>query len=314
LELSDQHRSNLRGRGLTDQQIQTNEYRSLPTRGQRGKHFLRPFFKALEEHFTPQDWKERLIAQYPNLKEWLERGHKDDSKQQKKPDLLSVVPGFVLNETGDGHELVPGGGLLIPVRDDRQRIVALKIRSDRTDFGQKYFYLSSYKYGGPGPGCPVHHPLAPVHFSACPEVGRLTEGELKADVCMLLSGIYTVSCPGVANWKLALEAVRRFAGTIRLAFDADCRRNPTVAKSLRDCAKAIVDADRKLELETWNEEDGKGLDDLLVAGKKPRLLAGRKALAECEKIADQAGLDSSKIEIKRTRRPGHYLIHCTLEL
>ena len=66
-------------------------------------------------------------------------------------------------------------GLLIPVRDVRRLIVALKVRVDEPIGGTKYPYVSSKGYGGPGPGSPVHVPL----FSGDTTTVRMTEGELR---------------------------------------------------------------------------------------------------------------------------------------
>jgi hypothetical protein len=62
--------------------------------------------------------------------------------------------------------------------------------------------------------------------------------------------------------------------TVRLAFDADAWSNPTVARSLSACAGALAEAGFAVELERWDEAEGKGLDDLLAAGKSPELLQG----------------------------------------
>ena len=55
--------------------------------------------------------------------------------------------------------------------------------------GPKYSYLSSTKYGGPGPGTPPHFPLG---ITAPVEILRLTEGPLKADIAYVRSGLPTI--------------------------------------------------------------------------------------------------------------------------
>jgi hypothetical protein len=66
---------------------------------------------------------------------------------------------------------------------------------------------------------------------------------------------------------------------VRLAFDADALDNAHVARGLADCCEAATAAGLAVELERWNRADGKGIDDLLAAGKVPELLAGGAALA-----------------------------------
>ena len=75
----------------------------------------------------------------------------------------------------------------------------------------------------------------PLHDELDLSVVRLTEGELKADVATALSGILTVSMPGVSSWRPAL-AVLEALGTavVHLAFDADAKNNEHVARA---CAK-----------------------------------------------------------------------------
>src|SRR5262249_35092364 len=120
--------------------------------------------------------------------------------------VLPSVPGFVLKEQGEGPpvwSLTGRGGILVPVRDVRRRIVGLKVRAD--DGGEpRYAYLSSKKHGGAGPGSPVHVPP----FEGGAGTVRVTEGELKADVATALGGVLTVGLPGVSAWRQAAGVLR----------------------------------------------------------------------------------------------------------
>jgi hypothetical protein len=50
----------------------------------------------------------------------------------------------------------------------------------------------------------------------CPCV-RLTEGELKSDVAIVLSKLPTIAAPGVSNWLPCIEVLRVLeAKTVRL--------------------------------------------------------------------------------------------------
>ena len=82
------------------------------------------------------------------------------------------MPGLYENEAGR-WSVAGATGMLVPVRNIEGRIVALKIRADEAE-GSKYTYLSSTKYGGPGPGSQVHVPL---HDDLDLNVVRLTEGD-----------------------------------------------------------------------------------------------------------------------------------------
>ena len=238
LSLSAKHREALQKRGLADDAIDRNHYRSLPVQ-------CRPRIAGL------------LREQFG--------------------EVLLRVPGFVFKYGTNGRYLTIAGspGLLVPCRDTQGRIVALKVRRDGECDGSRYTYVSSTKHGGPGPGAPVHAPLGTPSPSA---IVRLTEGELKADLAFVLGDLPALSVPGVGNWKPALDVLRGLGcSTVRLAFDADAWEKPHVAKHLSDCAGALVAAGFIVELDRWNADDGKGVDDLLAAGKKPTVLVGDQA-------------------------------------
>jgi Domain of unknown function (DUF3854) len=195
-------------------------------------------------------------------------------------DALLSVPGFVTKQGKDGEPYLTvagAAGLLIPVRDTAGRIVAiLSRRDDAPQQGGKYSYLSSARAGGPSPGALPHVPLGVT--APCP-VCRLTEGALKADVAFALSGLPTVGAAGLAG-RPALDALRELGcQTIRLAFDADALDNTHVARALSDCSDAMEAAGLAVEMERWDMVDGKGIDDVLAAGKVPEVLTGEAARA-----------------------------------
>jgi len=254
LKLSDLHKQDLRGRGLTDDEIIKRTYRTLPLRGRSR------IARELHERFG---------------------------------DRVRSVPGFYEKRGGSGSYLTLAGsvGLLVPVRDVEGRIVALKVRSDGDGRFSKYSYVSSTKHDGPGPGSPVHIPLGVTPQS---QAIRVTEGELKADITTALGDIPTISVPGVSNWLPAMEVLRTLeATTVLLAFDADARTNPKVAGPLLEFAEALVTGGFDVELERWSIEAGKGIDDLLAAGGTPEVLVGDEAMQAVREIADAAGVKKS---------------------
>ena len=123
-------------------------------------------------------------------------------------DICRQVPGLYLRaQAGRRWWSVAGApGLAIPLRDRHGRIIGFKVRSDDADADQKYTTISSTKYGGPGPGAPVH---VPHHTGMSLEVIRVTEGELKADVATVLTGILTLSIPGVSAWRAVIRVLEQ---------------------------------------------------------------------------------------------------------
>ena len=214
LPLSPAHRQALWQHGLADSEIHRRQYGTLPLQGRA----------ALAKAMVAW-WGAAVCAQ---------------------------VPGFYVAEH-DGRRwwsLAGAAGLLIPVRNLDGHIVALKVRADIPGDGPKYTTISSSKHGGPSPGAPVHVPL---YEGARGTTVRLTEGELKADVATALSGLLTLSIPGVAMWRKALPVLEALQPQrVLLAFDADWRSNPHVAHALGQAAFALVTAGYEVQVEDWD--------------------------------------------------------------
>ncbi len=203
-----------------------------------------------------------------------------------------AVPGFVIGE--QGPRIASPSGLLVPVRDLAGQIVALKVRADNPMPRQpKYLYLSSVKYAGPGPGSPAH---CPAGVCGPVELIRITEGELKADVAYRLSGVPTLSFPGVASWHVVLPMLQALeCKTVRVAFDADAGTNNHVAVALRNCCQELQATGFAIELERWPAQAGKGIDDVLKAGRGAdiEILAGAAALAAAEEMVAAGEVDDA---------------------
>jgi hypothetical protein len=262
LKLSTQHRENLHHRGLPDEEIDRRGYRSLPVQG---------------------------------------RAHTAAKLRDQFGDIVLRVPGFVTKER-DGRRYVTlagAAGLVVPVRDGGGRIIAIKLRRDDVTGGSpRYSYMSSARDGGPGPGSPLHFPMG-VPTTA--EIWRVTEGELKADIATVLSGVPTIGIPGVSNWRGAVDALKQLgAKSARLAFDADATDKASVARPLATFAEALNNAGITATLERWPAEH-KGIDDALVAGVVPVVLAGddaRQAIADtlAESTADEPPMETSALD------------------
>jgi P4 family phage/plasmid primase-like protien len=199
--------------------------------------------------------------------------------------FFATVPGFYRRDDGSWG-LAGKNGLLIPVRDFERRIVAIKIRCDGGN--AKYIYLSSKRHGGAGPGSPVHFPL----FEGDTKTVRVTEGVLKADLATHFSGILTVGLPGVGDWRRAGNALKALgAETVLVAYDADAKDNRMVAHALSALVKDLHKSGFKVKLELWDKADGKGIDDLLATGKKPKVLEGDEAIAAATSLVAREALD-----------------------
>ncbi len=246
LSLADAHRQDLQRRGLSDEQIGRRCYRSL------GKYEIRQAMGRL--------------------------------KQELDNASLERVPGVRIR---NGRlQFSDREGLLVPVRDAQNRIVALKLRADESSGGAKYTWISSSDQGGPSPGSPPHVPLG---MPARAEVVRVTEGELKADIAFARSGMPTIGVPGVDQWKSCLPILEAMgARIVHVAFDMDAQTKPGVAAALAACVRELIRLKYEVRLETWEQGDGKGIDDLLAAGKQPAIVTGQEVLARIEEIGTSA--------------------------
>ena len=119
LTLSDKHRDDLLGRGLTMTQIEEQRYRSVPLFGIK-----------------------KLV-----------------SRLQEEGCTVQGVPGFHLDEAGSWtiHFSAKNSGILIPIVSMEGRIQGFQIRLDHATDSQKYIWLSSVNYHlGVSSGSPVH--------------------------------------------------------------------------------------------------------------------------------------------------------------
>jgi hypothetical protein len=157
-----------------------------------------------------------------------------------------AVPGFIRGEFGVTLQ-GEATGLLVPVRDLQGRIGALKIRRATEP---KYVYLTGGA-DGPSPGSPVHVPLGVV---APAPVVRVTEGEIKADVCVAIDGTPTIGVPGVTQWRCAFTELKSLgAKTVVVAFDSiDVEGKAPVFEQTEAFCQDLTRQGYEVEMEIWH--------------------------------------------------------------
>ncbi|MBL8793688.1 MAG: hypothetical protein JNM56_07280 [Planctomycetia bacterium] len=209
LPLADEHVAALRRRGLSDVEIEKEQYRTLRN---------------------------------------TDRGRAAKAVHQELGDAVFTVPGFV---EGDFGITLQGDatGIVVPVRDLEGHIVALKVRRAAEP---KYLYLTGGS-DGPSPGSPVHIPLS-VRVPAT--VVRVTEGELKANVCVAMDDTPTIGVPGVTQWRSALPVLKVMgAKTVIISFDApDVEAKAPVFEQFQAFYHALVNEGYEVEMEVWTDE------------------------------------------------------------
>ena len=184
---------------------------------------------------------------------------------------LWTIPGFYRHDSGAPRSTALPG-LWIPVCDAQGAIQAVKCRPDTPWRGLKYYWLSSGSHGGPTSGAPVGFPPGFAQASLAWHVVRITEGELKAHVAQTLSGIRTISAPGVGGGLAAFRALQAWWDRAKIpvtrrrllvAFDQDVPPNPHVAHARHQVVQAALRAGVSTWLEEWDATAGKGIDDVL---------------------------------------------------
>ena len=191
--------------------------------------------------------------------------------------LLARTPGFYVKtgDSGSAYWTFAGAvGLVVPVTDAAGLVVGLVVRPTSPVAGRgKYFWFSSSKHGGAKCSRAIHVPK----WDGPTETVRLTEGILKADVSSELGDLLTLGLPGLYARGLAKLLAKLGVKTVRLALDADASGNPDVARAVAAHLAMLSRAGFAVELERWDAKDGKGIDDLLAAGKTPEVLSGAAA-------------------------------------
>lgn len=194
--------------------------------------------------------------------------------------------------------------LVIPFRDDQGRIQACQLRLHRNDLRtgeKKYRWLACpFPFRGASSGTPIHFTFKPADLQP-PKTVIITEGALKAETLVSLRPkARVIATSGVScSHAEIIEAARAYNALI--AFDADHKTNPAVARQLARLIAAREQdiAARKPSTSTrilfWRRH--KGIDDAVLANISletrtiPQLTStlGGKPLQEVREVWEQLG-------------------------
>ena len=249
LRLEPKHHENLRIRGLSDEIIRGNMYRSIPT-----------------------DWKQRrqvveqLAARYD----------------------LSGMPGFYTRNFRWDLSNCRYSGILIPVCDMDSQIQGLQIRLDEppprtvtqpdgtkvAKKGDRFRWLSTggmsngkkFYENGTGISSYIHV----VGDLSCDTL-HITEGAMKADIASFLSdGELFIGLTGVQNTRYLEDVVKRLKPKrILECIDMVVRSNPHVQRAQAKIRAICAPLCEEYRPFTWPVEQ-KGIDDFLLFEKLKR--------------------------------------------
>lgn len=244
LGLEKRHHMNLKSRGLSDEIISGNMYRSVPTSWSERQRIV----KILSEHYD-----------------------------------LSGIPGFYTKDFKWQMACCRQSGILIPVCDNNNQIQGLQIRLDELPpkiienpdgskvekKGSRFRWFSTggtYYENGTGISGYIH-----VVGDPNSDTLHITEGAMKADIASFLSnGELFIGLTGVQNTRFLADTILQLKPKrILECIDMDVRSNPHVQKAqtkIRSICMPLCDDYRAF---TWPPEQ-KGIDDWLLFEKLRR--------------------------------------------
>jgi hypothetical protein len=217
------------------------------------------------------------------------------------------VPGFWQGQSGiirlwkDRDYNMPL--LVIPYRDDQGRIQACQLRLHRNDLRngeKKYRWLAgAVEWRGTSSGTPIHFTFPSESLSPRGTV-VVTEGALKADTLVSLRPKARVIATSGVNCSHAEIIYAARDSNALIAFDADYKTNPAVARQLarliaareRDIAARRLSTNTKIV--TWQKY--KGIDDALLVNAPLEIMnipqwystLESKTHAEVKRVWDEA--------------------------
>jgi hypothetical protein len=189
---------------------------------------------------------------------------------------ITGVPGFWQDETGNlqlWNRDYNMPLLVIPYRNDQGQIHGCQLRLHKNDLSprtKKYRWLTCpFPYLGASSGSPIHFTFKPADL-APGETIIITEGALKAEVLASLRPKARVMATGGVGCSHAEIIVAARPYNALIAFDADYKTNPAVARQL---ARLIVAREQDNLEQQYPTSTGivawdvyKGVDDAVLAG------------------------------------------------
>lgn len=190
---------------------------------------------------------------------------------------LIGVPGFYREDGKIQRRII--SGIAIPMKNADGNITAIQIRKSKCEKGEaRYVFLSS---SGLNEGCSCG---AQVDIEAPMMDGPvwITEGHFKACAIRRHFGNTAISVQGVNNIKPLIVEIpkllkKRNIEKFIIAFDADMWHNKQVMKAANKLHNMLKNYNIPVVFATWDEKDGKGIDDCLQNNGKITYLDNLKS-------------------------------------
>lgn len=255
-KLSNEHKAHLKDvRKLSDEEIQDGHFFTFPTRA-----IIRKFCSCIHEEYGNEE-------------------------------ILSKIPGFYKETGKDLCTFVLNRGIGIGIKNAMGQIVGIQIRHDNVKEGmQRYIWFSSSFAmikegfeGGTSSGSPVDvvYPKKITNSAVF-----ITEGRFKAMKIAKETGSIAISVQGVTTWAGIMKELENISKSpliktrynakfevecIFLAFDADMNHKYPVFTQARKLSDALEQKGYVVYYLDWNIDFGKGIDDVMIAGKRKEI-------------------------------------------
>lgn len=225
--------------------------------------------ESLSNYFSidtvSDDYLKRLAATYP---------------AEKLVEIGKQVPGFYLNRNEAGVlrlDVLKKQGIGILMRNAKNEVIGVQVRSYK-DENPRYTFLSykvpktfeEFMLGGASIKTPFN-----VIYSSSKKLA-IVEGIFKAEI-LAQNGFNVISVQGVNNFsgiETQIKAMERKLGfgfnQITVFYDADFVSNPNVCAAAIKLGEYLYAKKENIEVKYayWDEVLGKGIDDLIFAGKR----------------------------------------------
>lgn len=247
-----------------------------------------------------EGWTEKMIE---NCGFYSSEDHKKEREKIVKHLAanfkLNNVPGFYVENGKWTYKLQPG--MLIPVRDINKNIIRIMIRPDWNYYQlkkikkegkkvNKYLSFSSFEDTKENPmvntkleGAKATSQVG-VYYEDDDKWDKIiiTEGYKKAKAINSLIKMPVLALPGANSYSKIFEdddkslceiLKEKGTKTVLIAYDADIMTNIYVKKAFDKLVEKCKENGFSTKCFMWNILDGKGLDDLLLNGKKPIIVS-----------------------------------------
>lgn len=292
-KLSEEHYRHLKQeRGLSDAQIESGIYFTYPTRS-----IARSFVRNVREEFGSDE-------------------------------VLQNIPGFFWSQE-DAKWLFPKHkGIGIPIKNSNGLIAGIQVRRDEAEGkSSRYVWFSSsfaqnhekFEYGTSS-GAPVDvvYPTLIKNNSVI-----ITEGRFKAQILANETGSVVMSVQGTNAWRGIVKELGELGNSsiaqslytghyrpsvVLSAFDSDMSKNVQVFQQLRRMSDSIQDKRYPVYYLYWDEELGKGADDVILNGHKSAIKRYDKSVWDSyfdkmmKLICDTEGIEEKDVkQVKKSR-------------